>query len=83
MSAGKKAKVKAEILTDSAWLLHKHLQELVELVEECAPAEYKALKKAEQLFFALNREVLGILHAIKGRKEDNGMEAVKAFLEGI
>ena len=83
MGVAKKAKVKVETLTGSAWLLHKHLQELAELVEECTPAEYKALQKAERLFFALNREVLGVLHAIKGRKEDNSMEAVKAFLEEI
>jgi hypothetical protein len=83
MSVGKKAKLKVEALANSAWLLHKHLQELEELVGECTPAEYKALLKAEQLFFALNREVLGVLYAIKGRKEDNSMEAVKRFLEGI
>ena len=83
MDVGKKAKVKVEALTGSVYLLHKHLQELTELVEECTPAEYKALQKAEQLFFALNRQVLGVLYSIKGRKEDSGMEAVKAFLEGI
>ena len=83
MSVGKKAKVKVETLAGSVYLLHKHLQELAGFVEECTPAEYKALKGAEQLFFALNREVLGVLHAIKGRKEDNSMEAVKAFLEEI
>jgi hypothetical protein len=83
MGIGKKAKLKAEVLASSAWLLHKHLQELAGLVDECTPAEYKALQRAEQLFFALNREVLGVLHAIKGRKEDNSMEAVKRFLEEI
>jgi hypothetical protein len=83
MSVGKKARVKVEALSGSVYLLHKHLQELAGLVEECTPAEYQALKRAEQLFFALNREVLGVLHAIKGRKEDNSMEAVKKFLEEI
>jgi len=83
VNVGKKAKVKVETLTGSAWLLHKHLQELAGLVEECTPAEYKALQKAERLFFALNKEVLGVLYAIKGRKEDNSMEAVKRFLEEI
>jgi hypothetical protein len=83
MGVATKAKVKVEILVGSAWLLHKHLQELAGLVEECTPAEYQALKRAEQLFFALNREVLGVLHAIKGRKEDNSAEAVKKFLEEI
>jgi hypothetical protein len=83
MYVGKRAKVKVEALAGSVHLLHKHLQELAGLVEECTPAEYKALLKAEQLFFALNGEVLGVLHAIKGRKEDNSMEAVKKFLEGI
>jgi hypothetical protein len=83
MSVGKKAKVRVEALSDSVHLLHKHLQELAGLVEECTPAEYKALQRAEQLFFALNREVLGVLYAIKGRKEDNSAEAVRRFLEGI
>ena len=64
MSVGKKAKVKVEALAGSAWLLHKHLQELARLVEECTPAEYQALKRAERLFFALNREVLGVLYAL-------------------
>ena len=83
MSVGKKAKAKVEALTESVGLLHRHLQELASLVEECTPAEYKALQRAEQLFFALNREVLGVLHAIKGRKEDNSAEAVRRFLEEI
>jgi hypothetical protein len=83
MSVGKRAKVKVEALAGSVLLLHKHLQELAGLVEECTPAEYKALQRAEQLFFALNREVLGVLYAIKGRKEDNSAEAVRRFLEGI
>jgi len=83
MSVAKKAKVKVETLAGSMWLLHKHLQELAGLVEECTPAEYKALQRAEQLFFALNREVLGVLYAIKGRREDNSAEAVRRFLEGI
>jgi hypothetical protein len=83
MSLGKKAKVRVEALASSVHLLHKHLQELAGLVEECTPAEYKALRRAERLFFALNREVLGVLYAIKGRKEDNSMEAVKRFLEEI
>ncbi len=83
MSVKTKAKAKVEALTESVSLLHKHLQELAELVEECTPAEYKALLKAEQAFFDLNREVLRVLYAIKGRKEDNSMEAVKAFLEEI
>jgi hypothetical protein len=83
MNLGKKAKVKVEVLTGSVYLLHKHLQELVGLAEECTPSEYKALQRAERLFFALNREVLGVLYAIKGRKEDNSAEAVKKFLEGI
>jgi hypothetical protein len=83
MSVGKKAKVRVETLASSVHLLHKHLQELAGLAEECTPAEYKALQRAEQLFFALNREVLGVLYAIKERKEDNSMEAVKSFLEGI
>jgi hypothetical protein len=83
MSVGRKAKVKVEALTGSVHLLHKHLQELAGMVEECTPAEYKALQRAEQLFFALNREVLGVLYAIKGRKEDNSMEAVKRFLEEL
>jgi len=78
-----KAKVKVEALTESVGLLHRHLRELGGLVEKCTPAEYQALLKAEQLFFALNREVLGVLYAIKGREEDNSMEAVKRFLEGI
>jgi len=83
MSVGKKAKVKVETLAGSVHLLHKHLQELAGLAEECTPAEYKALQKAERAFFELNREVLRALYAIKGRKEDNSAEAVKAFLEGI
>jgi len=83
MGVATKAKAKVEALTESVSLLHKHLQELAELVEECTPAEYKALLRAEQIFFDLNREVLRVLYAIKGRKEDNGAEAVKAFLEGI
>jgi methylphosphotriester-DNA--protein-cysteine methyltransferase len=83
MSLGKKAKVRVEALAGSVHLLHKHLQELAKLVEECTPAEYKALQRAERLFFALNREVLGVLYAIKGRKEDNSAEAVRKFLEGI
>jgi len=83
MNLAKKAKVKVEALASSVYLLHKHLQELAGLAEECTPAEYQALKRAEQLFFALNREVLGVLYAIKGRKEDNGMEAVRRFLEEI
>ena len=83
MSVGKKAKVKVEALAGSVHLLHKHLQELAGLVEECTPAEYQALKRAEQLFFALNKEVLDVLYAIKGRKEDNSAEAVRRFLEGI
>jgi hypothetical protein len=83
MSVAAKAKAKVEALTESVRLLHKHLQELGGLVEECTPAEYKALLKAEQTFFDLNREVLRVLYAIKGRKEDNSMEAVKSFLEGI
>ena len=83
MSVGKKAKTKVEALTGSVYLLHKHLQELAGLVEECTPAEYKALLRAEQLFFALNREVLGVLHALKGREEDNSAEGVRRFLEGI
>jgi len=83
MSVEKKAKVKVEALAGGAHLLHRHLQELAGLVEECTPAEYQALKRAERLFFALNREVLGVLYAIKGRKEDNSTEAVKKFLEGI
>lgn len=78
-----KAKAKVEALTESVGLLHKHLRELAGLVEECTPAEYQALKRAEKLFFALNKEVLGVLYAIKGRKEDNSMEAVKRFLEEI
>jgi hypothetical protein len=80
---GKKAKVRVEVLTGGVWLLHKHLQELAGLAEECTPAEYKALQRAEQLFFALNREVLGVLYAIKGRREDNSAEAVRRFLEGL
>ncbi len=83
MGTAAKAKAKVEALTESVSLLHRHLQELAGLVEECTPAEYKALLKAEQAFFDLNREVLRVLYAIKGRKEDNSMEAVKAFLEGI
>jgi hypothetical protein len=83
MGVAAKAKAKVEALTESVSLLHKHLQELAGLVEECTPAEYKALLRAEQLFFALNREVLGVLYAIKGRKEDNSAEAVRRFLEGI
>ena len=83
MGVSKKTKVKVETLTGSVYLLHKHLQELAGLVEECTPAEYKALLRAERLFFALNREVLGVLYTIKGRKEDNSMEAVKKFLEDI
>jgi len=83
MSVGKKAKTKVEALTNSVYLLHKHLQELTGLVEECTPAEYKALQKAEQLFFALNRQVLGVLYAIKGRREDNSAEGVRRFLEEI
>jgi hypothetical protein len=83
MSLGKKAKVRVEALAGSVHLLHKHLQELAGLAEECTPVEYKALQRAEQLFFALNREVLGVLYAIKGRKEDNSMEVVKRFLEEI
>jgi hypothetical protein len=83
MSLGKKAKVRVEALAGSVHLLHKHLRELAGLAEECTPAEYKALQRAEQLFFALNREVLGVLYAIKGRKEDNSMEVVKRFLEEI
>jgi hypothetical protein len=83
MNLAKKAKVKVEALASSVYLLHKHLQELAGLAEECTPAEYKALQRAEQLFFALNREVLGVLYAIKGRKEDNGAEAVRRFLEGL
>ena len=83
MSVGKKAKAKVETLAGSVYLLHKHLQELAGLVEECTPAEYQALKRAERLFFALNREVLSVLYALKGRREDNSMEAVKALLEEI
>jgi hypothetical protein len=83
MGVGRRAKVKVETLANSVHLLHKHLQELAGLVEECTPAEYKALQRAERLFFALNREVLAILYAIKGRKEDNSAEAVRRFLEGI
>jgi hypothetical protein len=83
MGVAAKAKVKVDTLAGSVHLLHRHLQELAGLVEECTPAEYKALLRAEQLFFALNREVLGVLHAIKGRREDNSMEAVKKFLEDI
>jgi hypothetical protein len=83
MNLAKKAKVKVEALASSTYLLQKHLQELAGLVEECTPADYKALKRAEQLFFALNREVLGVLYAIKGRKEDNSAEAVRRFLEGM
>jgi hypothetical protein len=83
MGIEKKAKAKVEALAESVRLLQKHLQELAGLAEECTPAEYKALLRAEQLFFALNREVLGVLYAIKGRKEDNSMEAVKRFLEEI
>jgi hypothetical protein len=83
VNVGKKAKLKVQVLASGAWLLHKHLQELAGLAEECTPAEYKALQRAEQLFFALNREVLGVLYAIKGRKEDNSVEVVKRFLEEI
>lgn len=79
----RKAKAKVEALAESVSLLHRHLRELGGLAEKCTPAEYQALLKAEQLFFALNREVLGVLYAIKGREEDNSMEAVKRFLEGI
>jgi hypothetical protein len=83
MGTAAKAKAKVEALTESVSLLHKHLRELAGLVEECTPAEYRALLKAEQAFFALNREVLRVLYAIKGRREDNSMEAVKRFLEEI
>jgi hypothetical protein len=83
MNVGKKAKAKVEALTESVGLLHRHLQELASLAEECTPAEYKALLEAEQAFFDLNREVLRALYALKGRREDNSMEAVKKFLEGI
>ncbi len=43
---GKKAKVRVEVLTGSVWLLHKHLQELAGLVEECTLAEYKTPAEA-------------------------------------
>jgi len=83
MGVAKKAKAKVEALTESASLLHKHLQELAGLVEECTPAEYGTLLEAEHAFFELNKEVLRVLYAIKGRKEDNSMEEVKKFLEEI
>jgi len=79
MSVGKKAKAKVETLTESVGLLHKHLQELASLAEECTPPEYQAILKAEQLYFALNAEVMRVLYAIKGRKGGVSMKAVKGF----
>ncbi len=83
MNVGKKAKMIAEVLASGAYLLQKEMQELAGLAEEFTPADYKALRKAERMFLTFHREVLGILHGIKGRREDNSMEAVKAFLEEI
>jgi hypothetical protein len=83
MSVGKKTKAKVETLTESVGLLHKHLQELQGLAEECTPPEYQAILKAEQLYFALNSEVLRVLYAVKGRKRGYSMEASKEILGEI
>jgi len=80
MSMGKKAKAKVEALTESVALLHKHLQELQGLAEECNPMEYRALLKAERLYFDLNAEVMRVLYAVKGRKKDYSMETIKELL---
>jgi len=83
MGMSKKAKAKVETLTESVELLHKHLQELQGLAEECTPPEYQAILKAEQLYFALNAEVMRVLYAIKGRKRGYSMEALKEILGEI
>ncbi len=83
MNVAKKAKMIAEVLASGAYILQKEMQELAGLAEEFTPADYKALRKAERMFLAFHREVLGILHGIKGKREDNSMEAVKRFLEEI
>jgi len=83
MGVAKKAKAKVEALTESVGLLHRHLQELQGLAEECTSPEYKAILKAEQLYFDLNAEVMRVLYAIKGRKGGHSVEVVKKLLGGI
>ncbi len=83
MGVATKAKAKVEALTEKVGHLHKLLQELAEVAEQCTPEEYETLQEAEEIFLDLSSKVSWVLYGIRGRNGDRGAEAAKLFLEEV
>jgi len=83
MSVAEMAKAKVEALTEKVGRLHKLLQELAEVGEQCTPEEYETLREAEEIFFDLSGKVRWVLYSIRGRNGDEVAETAKLFLEEV